>query len=73
VGLDINAVKEAFSEFLDEGIYNAGQINFVNKTIDYLMDIGVLAMPHIFEAPFADYHGENAYGFFDEGKVVELF
>jgi len=73
VGLDLNAAKEAFSDFLDEGIYNAEQINFVNKVIDYLMDNGILEMGQIFEPPFTDDHGESAYGFFEEGKVVELF
>lgn len=28
VGLDMNAAKEAFSSFLDEGAYNAEQMNF---------------------------------------------
>ena len=73
VGLDMNAAKEAFSDFLDEGIYNAEQISFVNKVIDHLMDNGILEMAHIFEPPFTDDHGESAYGFFEEGKVVELF
>jgi type I restriction enzyme R subunit len=73
IGLDMNAAKEAFSDFLDEGTYNAEQINFVNKVIDYLMDNGVLAMEQIFAPPFTDDHGESAYGFFEEGKVVELF
>ena len=69
----MNAAKEAFSDFLDEGTYNAEQINFVNKVIDYLMDNGILEMAHIFEPPFTDDHGESAYGFFEEGKVIELF
>ena len=73
VGLDMNAAKEAFSELLDEGIYNAEQINCVNKIIDYLLDNGVLAIAHIFPPSFTDDHGESAYGFFDQGKVVELF
>jgi type I restriction enzyme R subunit len=73
VGLDINAAKEVFSDFLDEGIYNAEQINFVNKVIDYLMDNGILAMEQIFSPPFTDDHHEGAHGFFEEGKVVELF
>lgn len=73
VGLDMNAAKAAFSDFLDEGVYNAQQINFVNKVIDYLMHNGVLDMAHIFESPFTDEHHEGAYGFFAEDKVVELF
>jgi type I restriction enzyme R subunit len=73
VGLDMNAAKEAFSSFLDEGVYNVEQIQFVNQVIDYLVDNGVLEMTHIFEPPFTDQHGESAYGFFDEGTVVDLF
>lgn len=73
VGLDMNAAKEAFSSFLDEGVYNAEQMNFVNQVIDYLVTNGVLEMTHIFEPPFTDQHSESAYGFFEEGKVVELF
>lgn len=73
VGLDMNAAKEAFSEFLDDGIYNAEQINFVNTVIDYLMDNGTLDIKYIFDSPFTDDHHEGAYGFFDEGKVVDLF
>jgi type I restriction enzyme R subunit len=73
VGLDLNAAKEAFSDFLDEGIYNTDQIQFVNQVINYLVDNGVLDMAQIFEPPFTDQHGESAYGFFDEGTVVELF
>ena len=73
IGLDMNAAKEAFSRFLDEGAYNSEQINFVNQVVDYLVHNGVLEMSHIFEPPFTNHHGESAYGFFDEGTVVELF
>ena len=73
VGLDMGAAKAAFSHFLDDGAYNAEQINFVNQVIEYLVHNGVLAMAQIFEPPFTDAHGESAYGFFDDGTVVELF
>lgn len=73
VGLDINAAKEAFSEFLDEGTYNAEQINFVNKVVDYLMLNGILEPEQVFSPPFTDEHSESAYGFFNDGEVAELF
>lgn len=73
VGLDMNAAKEAFSSFLDEESYNAEQIQFVDQVIDYLVNNGILDMSQLFEPPFTDNHGESAYGFFDEGTVVELF
>ncbi|MEZ8028123.1 DEAD/DEAH box helicase family protein [Enterovibrio norvegicus] len=73
VGLDLNAAKEAFSSFLDKESYNAEQIQFVDQVIDYLVNNGILDMSQLFEPPFTDSHGESAYGFFDEGTVVELF
>ncbi|MCG6331354.1 DEAD/DEAH box helicase family protein [Vibrio alginolyticus] len=73
VGLDQNAAREAFSSFLDEEAYNAEQIEFVDQVIDYLVNNGILDMSQLFEPPFTDNHGESAYGFFDEGTVVELF
>ncbi|ENL6073461.1 DEAD/DEAH box helicase family protein [Vibrio cholerae] len=73
VGLDQNAAKEAFSAFLDEASYNAEQIEFIDQVIDYLVNNGILDMSRLFEPPFTDNHGESAYGFFDEGTIVELF
>ncbi|TQQ45001.1 DEAD/DEAH box helicase family protein [Vibrio cholerae] len=73
VGLDQNAAKEAFSAFLDEASYNAEQIEFIDQVIDYLVNNGILDMSRLFEPPFTDNHDESAYGFFDEGTVVELF
>lgn len=73
VGLDQNAAREAFSAFLDEASYNAEQIEFIDQVIDYLVNNGILDMSQLFEPPFTDNHGESAYGFFDEGTVVELF
>jgi len=72
IGLDMNAAKEAFSEFLDEGVYNAQQIQFVNQIINYLMSNGILEIGHIFEPPFTDLHSESAYGLFEEENVVRL-
>ena len=73
VGLDISAAKEAFSEFLDEGVYNTKQIHFINQIINHLMSNGILEIQQIFEPPFTDMHDESAYGLFDEDKVVDLF
>ncbi len=73
IGLDMKAAKEAFSEFLDESVYNVGQIQYVNQIINYLLNNGILEIGHIFEAPFTDLHNESAYGLFDEDNVVKLF
>ncbi|EOI2401856.1 type I restriction-modification enzyme R subunit C-terminal domain-containing protein [Enterobacter hormaechei] len=57
----------------DKDAYNAEQIQFVAQVIDYLVNNGILEMSQLFEPPITDNHGESAYGFFDEGTVVELF
>lgn len=72
IGLDMNAAKEAFSDFLDEGTYTSQQIQFVNQIINYLMSNGTLEIAHIFEPPFTDMHDESVYAYFDDSKVVEL-
>ncbi len=73
IGLDMAEAKTIFSDFLDEGVYNSEQINFVNTIINYLMSNGVLELGHIFEPPFTNLHDESAYGLFEEDKVVDLF
>jgi type I restriction enzyme R subunit len=73
LGLDRQAAKAIFSDFLDEGHYTVEQIQFVNQIIDYLTTNGALDVKHIFESPFTDLHSESAYGFFAEHKVTELF
>ena len=73
LGLDLQAAKAIFSDFLDEGHYTVEQIQFVNQIIDYLTTNGALDVKHIFASPFTDLHNESAYGFFDEHKVTELF
>ena len=36
VGLDMNAAKEAFSEYLNETNYDSRQIYFVNQIVEYV-------------------------------------
>lgn len=73
IGLDMNAAKEAFSDFLDENAYNTKQIQFVNQIINYLMANGILEPQQLFEPPFTDLHDESAFGIFSEDKVIDLF
>ena len=42
VGVDMNVAKEAFSKYLDENIFDANQIYFVNKIVEYIVEKGVL-------------------------------
>lgn len=63
VGLDMNAAKEAFSEFLDNSNLDSRQIYFVNQIVEYIVHNGMLTDFSVLqESPFND-----------QGSVVELF
>ncbi len=73
VGLEQEAVQQAFSQFLDESQYNSKQIAFVDQIINYLVRNGTLSSSALFEPPFSDMHTESAYGFFEDNVVDLLF
>jgi hypothetical protein len=63
VGLEMNAAKEAFSEFLDETNLDSRQIYFVNQIVEYIVHNGMMKdLSVLQESPFTD-----------KGSVVELF
>ncbi|MDO4978319.1 MAG: type I restriction-modification enzyme R subunit C-terminal domain-containing protein, partial [Eubacteriales bacterium] len=63
VGLDMNAAKEAFAEFLDETYLDSRQIYFVNQIIEYIVHNGMLKdLSVLQETPFTD-----------QGSIVEIF
>lgn len=63
VGLDMNAAKEAFSEFLGNTTLDARQIYFVNQIVEYIVHNGVMKdLSVLQDAPFTD-----------KGSVVEIF
>ncbi|MBQ3431578.1 MAG: DEAD/DEAH box helicase family protein [Clostridia bacterium] len=63
VGLDMNAAKEAFAEFLNSVNLDSRQIYFVNQIIEYIVHNGLLKdMSVLQEAPFTD-----------QGSIVEVF
>ncbi|MDH6343798.1 type I restriction enzyme R subunit [Parabacteroides sp. PFB2-12] len=72
VGLDMNAAKEAFAEFLSAGNLSADQIRFVDMIIDYLSKKGVVDAGMLFEEPFTTFHMEGVAGVFDAESITDL-
>jgi len=75
IGLDINAAKEAFGEFLQKDSLHPDQIAFVNEVIDYLVKNGSMEPKEMFDAPFTHYHDHGLTGVMGEEmamKVVNL-
>ena len=63
VGLDMNAAKEAFSEFLNNTNLDSRQIYFVNQIVEYIVHNGLMKdLSVLQESPFTD-----------KGSVVEIF
>ncbi len=63
VGLDMNAAKEAFSEFLNDTNLDCRQIYFVNQIVEYIIHNGMMKdLSVLQESPFTD-----------KGSVVEIF
>lgn len=63
VGLDMNAAKEAFSEYLTNTSLDSRQIYFVNQIVEYIIHNGIMKdLSVLQESPFTD-----------QGSVVEIF
>ena len=63
VGLDMNAAKDAFAEYLDETQLDSRQIYFVNQIVEYIVHNGMMKdLSVLQETPFTD-----------QGSIVEVF
>ncbi len=63
VGMDMNAAKEAFSDYLTNANLDSRQIYFVNQIVEYIVRNGMMKDISVLqEAPFTD-----------KGSIVEIF
>lgn len=63
VGLDMNAAKEAFAQFLNDTSLDSRQIYFVNQIVEYIVHNGMMKdLSVLQDAPFTD-----------NGSIVEVF
>ena len=63
VGLDMNAAKEAFAEYLNDASLDSRQIYFVNQIVEYVVHNGLLKDLSVLQEP----------PFTDQGSIVEAF
>ena len=72
VGLDREAAKQAFSEFLQQRKLTADQNEFLNMVIDHLTARGVMDPKLLYEAPFTDFDSKGVEGVFEHPDVLHL-
>ena len=63
VGLDMNAAKEAFSQYLNDANLDSGQICFVNQIVEYIVHNGMMKDLSVLQEP----------PFTDQRSIVEVF
>jgi type I restriction enzyme R subunit len=72
VGLDREAAKQAFSEFLQQRKLTADQNEFLNMIIDHLTVRGVMDPTLLYEAPYTDFDSKGVEGVFEHPDVLRL-
>ena len=72
VGLDREAAKEAFGEYLSRKTLAANQIRFLDQIIDYLTQNGVMDPGLLYEPPFTDYSPKGLDGVFSDAEANEI-
>ena len=75
VGLDRNAAKAAFAEFLAAAPLLPDQMTFLDEVVEYLVNNGVMEPKALFDTPFTHLHYEGVTGIFDHErgrKLVEV-
>jgi type I restriction enzyme R subunit len=69
IGIDQEAARSAFSEFLQVGNLTADQLTFINAIITHLTKNGMIDKGMLFEPPFKDIHNQGIFGVFINEKV----
>jgi type I restriction enzyme R subunit len=72
VGLEREAVVEAFSQFVAESQATPSQIEFVELVIQELTRNGVMEPERLFQSPFTDVSSQGPLAVFPQARVAEL-
>jgi len=72
VGLDREAAKRTFGDFMSGRSLTPNQIEFMDLIIDYVTDRGVMDPRRLYESPFTDLDDQGISGVFPAGDVKAL-
>jgi len=73
VGLERNAAKQAFADFLSGRTFTPNQIEFMDLVINYLTEHGAMEPDRLYESPFTDFNPLGVEGLFKPVEVTEMF
>jgi type I restriction enzyme, R subunit len=72
IGLDREAAKQAFAQFMQGKHLSANQIEFVNLIINHLTQHGVIDAGMLYESPFTDLATQGPEGLFTAEQLNEI-
>lgn len=73
VGLDKQAVQQAFSKYLEGTTYNEKQIRFIEMIIEQLTNLGTLEAGRLYDQPFTNMNPKGVEGVFNLKDADEIF
>jgi type I restriction enzyme R subunit len=75
IGLDVNAARQAFGEFLGRTNLRADQIRFIDLIIQHLTVNGVIDKRMLAEPPFTEVNDQGIFGVFgeeDQDRIISI-
>lgn len=72
VGLERDAAKAAFADFIGSKNLNGNQIEFINLIIDHLTEKGAMDPRRLYESPFTDMDDQGVSGVFPQADVQRI-
>jgi type I site-specific restriction endonuclease len=72
VGMDREAAKGAFAEFIAGKTLTANQLEFMNMIIDHLTEHGSMSVALLYSSPYTDFSPRGVDGVFGPALMIEL-
>lgn len=72
VGLDREAAKAKFNEYLSGSRFNGAQIRLINYIVEYLTKNGVMEPERLYEPPCTDMTPNGIDGLFDDADATRI-
>lgn len=73
VGLDREAAKAAFSEFIESKNFNAAQLQFIDAIINHIVETGIVKPVELYDQPFVFIHDQSVDGLFEPADRDQIF